>query len=48
MQHEFSLSFHVSKNIKLSANAMHISSGKLFKNVDNIQDVIGFGAAYLF
>ena len=48
LQHEFSLSYHVSKHIKLSANALHISSAKLFKDVDNIQDVLGIGCAYLF
>lgn len=48
MQHQFSLSYHASKHVKISANALHISSGKLFKGVDNNQDVIGVGLAYLF
>lgn len=48
MHHEFSLSYHVSKHIKLSANALHISAGKIFKDVDNNQDVLGIGLAYVF
>lgn len=48
LHHEFSLSCHVSKHIKLSANAVHISNGNIFKTVKNNQDVLGLGIAYLF
>lgn len=48
LHHELSLSSHVSKHIKVSANAIHISNGKIFKEVKNLQDVLGLGAAYLF
>ncbi|MCD6066192.1 MAG: hypothetical protein K0S33_1018 [Bacteroidetes bacterium] len=48
LHHEFSLSYHLSRHFKLSANAVHISNGKLFKDVKNNQDVLGIGVAYLF
>ncbi|MCE3230022.1 MAG: hypothetical protein K0S32_4573 [Bacteroidetes bacterium] len=48
LHHEFSLSVHLSKHIKASANIVHISNGDLFKNVKNNQDVLGLGLAYLF
>lgn len=47
MQHQFSLTYQLSKHIKLSANVLHISSGKLFKNVNNSQDALGVGFAYV-
>jgi hypothetical protein len=48
LHHEFSLSYSLSKRFKLSANVIHISNGNLFKKVDNNQDVLGLGIAYLF
>ncbi len=48
MHHEFSLSYNLSKHIKLSANAIHLSNGNIFKGGKNLQDVLGVGAAYLF
>jgi hypothetical protein len=47
MHHEFSLSVNVSKHIKVSANAIHISNGHIFK-VKNKQDVLGLGVAWMF
>lgn len=48
LHHEFSFSYNISKHFKLSANAVHISSGNLFKGVKNNQDVLGLGIAYMF
>ncbi len=48
LHHEFSLSYTLSEHIKLSANIVHISSGQIFKGVENNQDVLGVGIAYLF
>lgn len=48
LHHEFSLSYNATEHIRLSANILHISNGNLFKGVENIQDVLGLGAAYSF
>ncbi len=48
LHHEFSLSCNITKHIKLSANAIHLSNGNLFKGVKNNQDVLGLGVAYMF
>lgn len=48
LHHEFSICYNLSKHIKLSANAIHLSNGHIFKNVKNNQDVLGMGVAYLF
>jgi hypothetical protein len=48
LHHEFSLSYRLSKHIEISVNAVHLSSGRLFKNVKNNQDVLGVGIGYLF
>ncbi|MDO8999692.1 MAG: hypothetical protein Q7W45_08005 [Bacteroidota bacterium] len=48
LHHEFSFSYNLSKHFKLSANVIHISNGNIFKEVKNIQDVIGLGVAYVF
>lgn len=48
LHHEFSLSYNLYKHFACSANAIHLSSGHLFKNVKNNQDVLGVGVAYLF
>jgi hypothetical protein len=48
LHHEFSLSYNISKHFKLSANAVHISNGDIFKDVKNNQDVLGLGVAYVF
>lgn len=48
LHHEFSFSYYVSNHIKLSANLVHLSSAGLFKGVNNNQDVLGLGIAYLF
>lgn len=48
LHHELSFNYHISKHIKLSANAIHISNGNIFKEVENNQDVLGLGFAYLF
>ncbi len=48
LHHEFSLSYNISKHFKLSANAIHISNGNIFRSVENNQDVLGIGLAYLF
>ena len=48
LHHELSFNYYVSKHIKLSANAMHISNGNIFKSVENNQDVLGLGFAWLF
>ncbi|MBC7862636.1 MAG: hypothetical protein IAF38_06645 [Bacteroidia bacterium] len=48
LHHEFSVSYTLSKHFKLSANAIHISNGGIFKDVKNNQDVLGAGVAYLF
>ncbi len=48
LHHQFSFSYTLSKNLELSANVVHLSSGNLFKNVKNNQDVIGIGLAYSF
>lgn len=44
--HQFSLSYSITNKISLSINALHISNGNLFKNVKNVQDVIGIGVGY--
>lgn len=48
LHHEFSISYYPSKHIKTSANIIHLSNGGIFKGVENNQDVIGLGIAYLF
>lgn len=48
MHHEFSVSYDLAKHFKLSANAIHLSNGHIFKNVKNNQDVLGIGVSYLF
>jgi len=48
LHHEFSLSYHPSRHFKISANAIHISNADIFNNVNNLQDVVGVGFAYLF
>jgi len=48
LHHELSVCYNLSKHIKLSANAVHISNGGIFKEVKNNQDVLGVGLAYLF
>ncbi|HET6992557.1 MAG TPA: hypothetical protein VFJ43_14585 [Bacteroidia bacterium] len=48
LHHEFSISYNLSRHVKLSANAIHLSNGHIFKNVKNNQDVLGVGVAYLF
>lgn len=48
LHHELSLNYTISKHFRLSANFIHLSSGNLFKEVDNNQDVLGLGIAYLF
>jgi hypothetical protein len=48
LHHEFSLSYTLSKHFKISANAIHISNGHIFKSVKNLQDVLGVGVAYVF
>ncbi|MBL7921399.1 MAG: hypothetical protein JNJ40_13865 [Bacteroidia bacterium] len=48
LHHEFSLSHNITKHIKVSVNAVHISNGNLFKGVKNNQDVLGIGIAYQF
>jgi len=48
LHHEFSLSYYVSKHVKLSANVVHLSSAGLFKGVSNNQDVLGLGISYVF
>ncbi|MDO8999690.1 MAG: hypothetical protein Q7W45_07995 [Bacteroidota bacterium] len=48
LHHEFSFSDSLSKHFKLSANAIHISNGNIFKEVKNNQDAIGLGVAYVF
>lgn len=48
LHHEFSLCYNLSNHIKLSANAIHLSNGNIFKGGKNLQDVLGIGAAYLF
>ncbi len=48
LHHEFSLSYNVTDRVRLSANILHISNGNLFKGVENLQDVLGLGAAYSF
>jgi len=47
LHHEFSMYYHLKKHLKLSLNVIHLSSGNLFKNVKNNQDVLGLGIAYL-
>ncbi len=46
--HEFNISYGITKRIALSANLIHISSGGLFKDVKNNQDVLGIGVSYNF
>jgi hypothetical protein len=48
LHHEFSLSYNLSKHFKLSANAIHLSNGRIFKGGKNLQDVLGVGCAYAF
>ncbi|CAN5851634.1 hypothetical protein BH11BAC7_BH11BAC7_34030 [soil metagenome] len=48
LHHEFSISYSLSSHFKLSANAIHISNGHIFKSVKNKQDVLGVGVAYQF
>ncbi|MBA3680230.1 MAG: hypothetical protein H0W73_03445 [Bacteroidetes bacterium] len=48
LHHEFSLHYCLSKHFELSANAVHISNGNIFKGVKNNQDVLGLGIAYQF
>ncbi|MDQ3109451.1 MAG: hypothetical protein M3R17_06110 [Bacteroidota bacterium] len=48
LHHEFSVSYTLSKHFKLSANAIHISNGNIFNKVNNLQDVLGVGVAYVF
>lgn len=48
LHHEFSLSYNLSQHFKLSANVIHLSNGDIFNEVENNQDVLGFGLAYLF
>lgn len=46
--HQFSISYGITKRFALSANLMHVSNGGLFKDVKNMQDVIGIGVSYNF
>lgn len=48
MNHQFSVNYNLTSHIKFSANIIHTSGGKLFNGIDNLQDVLGFGAAYQF
>lgn len=48
LHHELSLSYTISKHIKISANAIHLSNGHIFKKVKNNQDVLGIGLSYAF
>lgn len=48
LHHQFSFSYALFKQLEISANVVHLSSGNLFKNVKNNQDVIGIGLAYSF
>jgi hypothetical protein len=46
--HQFTISYGITKRLALSANLMHVSNGGLFKNVKNMQDVLGIGVSYNF
>lgn len=48
LHHEYGLCYNLNKQLKLSLNVIHLSNGNLFQDVDNNQDVIGFGIAYRF
>lgn len=48
LHHEYGLGYNLNKQLKLSLNVIHLSNGNLFQDVDNNQDVIGFGLAYGF
>lgn len=47
-QHEFNISYGITKRIALSANLIHISNGGVFKKIKNNQDVLGIGVSYNF
>ncbi len=48
LHHEFTISYGLAKHFDLTVNAVHLSSGNLFKGVKNNQDVLGVGLAYQF
>jgi hypothetical protein len=48
LHHQFGLNYNITKHFKTSLNVVHLSSGNLFKNVNNNQDVVGVGISYSF
>ena len=46
--HVFSLKYTITDCFGLSFNLSHLSGGNIFKDVNNNQDAIGFGASYQF